>query len=1198
MDAYSEADLLRALLDLHEAGHWDRINRQRGLGLDLADQRTAVAVATLLTAEGVQEALTVARLIPHLGHDPESRLIAVARWLGRLYSPSGESRGLSIAPLEPDRLGEVLVGDVLREYPSLLAAAIDAASDRQLARALTVATRAAREDDTVSLLLRDALDDRLGDLLERGINAEGSDLLNPVTAAMTAARPARGALDAAAEIPTTIPVGLRPLAAAVTALAVDGLREQDDSDPAVIGDLAGWLSSLSSRLSALGELEEALRLARESTEYYRQLAQADAAAYLPDLAMALINLAARLGEAGEQQSALEIAGEAAGHYRGLADANLATYLPGLGRALNNLGILLGQAGHRAEALPVAREAAEIRRELAHAAPANHLPDLATSLTNLGNLLGEAGDRDEALRVAREAAEIRRELARAAPAAELPDLAMALTNLATALHHVGEQGEALRVAREAAGIYSELAQANPAAWLPEQAMALNNLGSFLRDVGERDAGEREEGLRIAREAVDIYWELAQTSPAAWLPGLARAMINLANRLGEAGEQQSALEVAREAIEYYRELARTNPAAYLPSLAGSLINLTALLSMAGEWQAALLVASEATEYYRELARTNPAAHLPGLAMALTNLARALRDAGEQEESLAVARESTAYYRELAGTNPAYLPGLGASLSNLAAALSAAGDQEEALAVAREAAEHHRALAAASRAAHLPGLGASLGDLAAALRDAGEQEEALQVAREAVAIGRELAQVGSIAYLSGLAGSLDLLADLLSKAGQADQAEDLFAEILGSFPDGAVGTGHILQARGTWRTGQGRLAEAIPDLTRAVEALARDGDLAAHGKARQTLRALRGRDTAAFDQAWEQTSGPLPVWLQHLNASLELFEKFLAWIDCSDWDASRAYLQANASDLLTDEAEALIEFIADRQPAVDQLPDYLHLQKAARAYGIDAAYTSWREQRLAQHLIETLWQWLETPSWTASQAFVSTRSDELLYPGALAILDAQGNQDPADIGLRLHRGLLAYASTAGLDDAYDLLHDGDRQQAMIADSAIAGETRLAIARMHSGLVNDDPEAHFQLAALILLAILTQADPSGRDVAPALAREAAAVLADCATNAAPYEQRDFARRLAQLTADHPPLAPYLPELRKQLITREMPAPDPSQLRCRSSASGLTRPARGAALAARCRSGPVGWVPWSPPVCGPALAPPPRLQAFRTNPR
>jgi hypothetical protein len=129
-----------------------------------------------------------------------------------------------------------------------------------------------------------------------------------------------------------------------------------------------------------------------------------------------------------------------------------------------------------------------------------------------------------------------------------------------------------------------------------------------------------------------------------------------------------------------------------------------------------------------------------------------------------------------------------------------------------------------------------------------------------------------------------------------------------------------------------ETSSDLTRAVEALARDGDLAAHGEARQTLRALRGRDTAAFDQVWEQTSGPLPVWLQHLNASLELFEKFLAWIDCPDWDASRAYLQANASDLLTDEAEALIEFIVDRQPAaglrrVPDLPSFMQYAATGR-------------------------------------------------------------------------------------------------------------------------------------------------------------------------------------------------------------------------------------------------------------------------------
>lgn len=95
-----------------------------------------------------------------------------------------------------------------------------------------------------------------------------------------------------------------------------------------------------------------------------------------------------------------------------------------------------------------------------------------------------------------------------------------------------------------------------------------------------------------------------------------------------------------------------------------------------------------------------------------------------------------------------------------------------------------------------------------------------------------------------------------------------------------------------------------------------------------------------------------------------------------------------------------------------------------------------------------------------------------------------------------------------------------------------------MHSGLVDDDPEAHFQLAVLVLLTILAQDHPSGSDLVPVLTREAAAVLGDCAANAVPYEQRDFARRLAQLTADHPLLAPYLPELQKQLTTSEMPTP------------------------------------------------------------
>jgi hypothetical protein len=56
--------------------------------------------------------------------------------------------------------------------------------------------------------------------------------------------------------------------------------------------------------------------------------------------------------------------------------------------------------------------------------------------------------------------------------------------------------------------------------------------------------------------------------------------------------------------------------------------------------------------------------------------------------------------------------------------------------------------------------------------------------------------------------------------------------------------------------------------------------------------------------------------------------------------------------------------------------------------------------------------------------------------------GDQDPANPVLRLHRGLLGYAATAGFDAAYDLLPDAAGLRAMIADPATPAGTRLALA------------------------------------------------------------------------------------------------------------------------------------------------------------
>ena len=232
----------------------------------------------------------------------------------------------------------------------------------------------------------------------------------------------------------------------------------------------------------------------------------------------------------------------------------------------------------------------------------------------------------------------------------------------------------------------------------------------------------------------------------------------------------------------------------------------------------------------------------------------------------------------------------------------------------------------------------------------------------------------------------------------------------------------ARGRWRAGQDRLADAIPDLTAALSAFEHDGDHFARGQARQLLRALRENDSSAFDQAWGQAHEPLPVWLQHPGFDQELADKILAWIDTADWPASKAHLEDNTAILLTDEAEATLEHLIDINPAVDTLQEHLGLLMAARAHGADAAYAAHQEQLLTGHLMQTLEQWLATRTWEASRAFAAAHSGELLHPTTLAILDDLGDHDPADPMLRLHRGLLAYATTAGFDAAYDLLSDTD--------------------------------------------------------------------------------------------------------------------------------------------------------------------------------
>ena len=88
------------------------------------------------------------------------------------------------------------------------------------------------------------------------------------------------------------------------------------------------------------------------------------------------------------------------------------------------------------------------------------------------------------------------------------------------------------------IRRQLAEGSPAAYLPDLAGSLNNLAAFLSEVGRG-----EEALEAAQESVGRYRELAESSPAAYLPGLAGSLNTLANHLSDVGRREEALKPAR-------------------------------------------------------------------------------------------------------------------------------------------------------------------------------------------------------------------------------------------------------------------------------------------------------------------------------------------------------------------------------------------------------------------------------------------------------------------------------------------------------------------------------------------------------------------------------------------------------------------------------------------------------------------------------
>ncbi|KAI0061393.1 TPR-like protein [Artomyces pyxidatus] len=534
-------------------------------------------------------------------------------------------------------------------------------------------------------------------------------------------------------------------------------------------NLATSLNNLSNCLAYVGQVSEALKVIEEAVTMYRALAVDQPVKFTPDLAMVLDNLSSCLSDVGQVLEALQAIKEAVTIRRKLAVDQPVKFTPNLADSLNNLSNLLSDVGQIVEALEAIREAVTMYKTLAKDQPVKFTPSLATSLNNFSNCLSYAGYVPEALEAIKEAVLYYRALAGNQPTRFTSNLAHSLNNLSNCLSDVGQVSDTLQAIREAVSIYRILATDHPDRYTPDLAMSLDNLSSSLSDVGHS-----LEALQAIKEAVTIRRRLVVNQPVKFTPGLADSLNNLSNCLLSVGQVVEALEAIKEAVTMYKTLAADQPERFTQDLADSLNNLSNCLSYVGEVSEALQAINEAVAIYRTLAVDQPAKSTSNLATSLNNLSSCLSDVGQVSEGLQAIQEAVTIRRRLAVCQPVkFIPDLADSLNNLSNRLSDVGQVSEALEAIKEAVTLYRTLAVDQPVKFAPNLAMSLNNLSSCLSSVGQVSEALRAIKEAVTIRRKLAVDQPVKFTPDLADSLNNLSNCLSDVGQISEAVEVIKE-----------------------------------------------------------------------------------------------------------------------------------------------------------------------------------------------------------------------------------------------------------------------------------------------------------------------------------------------------------------------------------------------------------------------------------------
>ncbi|MEU3643766.1 AAA family ATPase [Lentzea sp. NPDC034063] len=305
---------------------------------------------------------------------------------------------------------------------------------------------------------------------------------------------------------------------------------------------------------------------------------------LPDIALAATTSANELMHWGRGDEAIAPLEEAAEHFRALVPT-LRMYLADLAFVLNKLGRRFRDAGRLQQAVAPAEEAAVRYRELVASTPTT-----AESLTH----------KRLAQRIAKTTTHGGDNPTYAA------HLSGALVDLSEVYAMLGRRQEALSTARDAvAAVETDAPLARAVTCLAARCS---------------DSGLRYEAMQRSKQAVELYYSLAQTNPV-FLADLVSALVELSRDYLALGRLSDSDSMTRQAAEISGTLGRH--AAFRPQLADAALSLSVAYSMVDRTDAALNAARQAADL-AEGSRIH--------AQALHNLMRRQRDADKPREALA--------------------------------------------------------------------------------------------------------------------------------------------------------------------------------------------------------------------------------------------------------------------------------------------------------------------------------------------------------------------------------------------------------------------------------------------------------------------------------------------------------------------------------------------------------------------------------------